>query len=129
MDEVALLKFYDPGFVGAGGADGPGGAIAVYTKKDVSPPGNIEKLDHIVYKGYSLTREFFSPDYSMSEQQQQQEDVRTTLYWNPEVYTDANSKNTRLKFYNNDFSKKLKIVVEGFDATGRLIHIEKIIGD
>jgi hypothetical protein len=129
MNEVALLKYYEPGFIGAGGADGPGGAIAVYTKKDITPPGNIEKLDHVNYNGYSLVREFFSPDYSLPGQQQVQEDIRTTLYWNPEVYTDYNSHNVRLKFFNNDFSKKLKIVVEGFDATGRLIHIEKIIGN
>ncbi len=127
MNEVALIKFYDPGFIGAGGADGPGGAISVYTKKDISRPGNIDKLDHVVYNGYSLTKEFYSPDYSLPVQQKMDEDIRTTLYWNPELYTDNSSKNTSLKFYNNDFSKKLKIVVEGFDANGRLIHLEKFI--
>lgn len=129
MSEVALLKFYDPGFIGAGSAQGPGGAISVYTKKDISPPGNIDKLDHIVYNGYSLTKEFYSPDYSMPVQQNMEQDLRTTLFWNPELYTDNSSKNTILKFYNNDFSKKLKIVAEGFDANGRLIHIEKIMGN
>jgi hypothetical protein len=92
-------------------------------------PGSIDKLDQVVYNGYSLTKEFYSPDYSLPVQQKMQEDTRTTLYWNPEVYTDAQSKTIRLRFYNNDFSKKLKIVVEGFDATGRLIHTEKIIGN
>jgi hypothetical protein len=127
MDEVALIKFYDPGFIGAAAAEGPGGALSVYTKKDISPPGNIDKLDHVVYNGYSLTKEFYSPDYRLPVQQKMEEDIRTTLYWNPELYTDAQSKTIRLSFYNNDFSNKLKIVVEGFDATGRLIHIEKII--
>jgi hypothetical protein len=129
MTEVALIKFYDPGFIGAGAAEGPGGAISVYTKKDISPPGNIDKLDQVVYNGYSLTKEFYSPDYSLPVQQKMEEDLRTTLYWNPEVYTDAQSKMIRLRFYNNDFSKKLKIIVQGFDATGRLIQVEKIIGN
>ncbi|HMK25148.1 MAG TPA: hypothetical protein VK483_03895 [Chitinophagaceae bacterium] len=129
MNEVALIKFYGPGFIGAGAAEGPGGALSIYTKKDISPPGSIDKLDQVVYNGYSLTKEFYSPDYSLPVQQKMQEDIRTTLYWNPEVYTDTQSKTIRLRFYNNDFSKKLKIVVEGFDASGRLIHVEKIIGN
>jgi hypothetical protein len=128
MNEVALLKYYEPGFIGAGGADGPGGAITVYTKKDISPPGSIEKLDYVNYNGYSLVKEFYSPDYSRPGQQQMQEDIRTTLYWNPEVYTDTKSKNTRIRFFNNDHSKQFKIVVQGFDSLGRLIHIEKIMG-
>ncbi len=128
MDEVALLKFYDPGFVGAG-SGGPGGALSIYTKKDVSVSAGIEKLDHVDYYGFSLSKEFYSPDYSQPGQKQAQEDARTTLYWNPEVYTDAQSKTIRLRFYNNDFSKRLKIIVEGFDASGRLIHVEKIIGN
>jgi hypothetical protein len=126
MDQVALIKFYDPGFAGAA-SSGPGGAIAIYAKKDVQIHTETDKQDHVVYKGYSLTKEFYSPDYSLPVKQNLEEDIRTTLYWNPELYTDNNSTNTRLKFYNNDFSKKLKIVVEGFDANGKLIHIEKII--
>jgi hypothetical protein len=126
MDQVALIKFYEPGFVGSG-MNGPGGALAIYTKKDVNNGPGMDKLDHVDYYGYSLTKEYFSPDYSMTGQQQIHEDIRTTLYWNPEVYTDDKSKNVNLKFYNNDFSKRLKIVVEGFDASGKLIHIEKII--
>jgi hypothetical protein len=39
MNEVALIKFYGPGFIGAGAAEGPGGALSVYTKKDISAPG------------------------------------------------------------------------------------------
>lgn len=127
MDQVALIKFYDPGFAGAA-SSGPGGAIAIYAKKNVQINNpEMDKLDHVVYNGYSLTKEFYSPDYSLSAQRELQEDVRTTLYWNPELFTDKNSTSTKLKFYNNDLSKKLKIVVEGFDANGKLIHIEKII--
>ena len=30
-------------------------------------------------------------------------------------------------FYNNDFSKRLRIVLEGINEEGKLIHIEKIL--
>jgi hypothetical protein len=128
MDNVALIKFFEPGFIGAG-MNGPGGSLCIYTKNEVNNDARIEKLDHVIYNGYSLAKEFHHPDYSLLPLKPGQEDNRTTLYWNPELYTDTNSKTARIRFYNNDFSKKLKIVVEGFDATGRLIHAEKIIGD
>ncbi|HEV7781870.1 MAG TPA: hypothetical protein VGO58_11435 [Chitinophagaceae bacterium] len=126
MDEVALIKFYEPGFFGSG-MNGPGGSLVVYTKKEIVTDDRIEKLDHVKYNGYSIVKHFYSPDYSNTDLKQMTEDTRTTLYWDPDLYTDNNSKKIRLKFYNNDISKKLRIVVEGFDARGRLIHIEKII--
>jgi hypothetical protein len=51
------------------------------------------------------------------------------LYWNPEIFKENHSRTVQLKFFNNDYSKQFKIVVEGFDVNGRLIHIEKITGD
>ncbi|MES1214667.1 MAG: hypothetical protein ABUT20_04045 [Bacteroidota bacterium] len=128
MDEVALIKYYEPGFIGAGGADGPGGALAVYTKEPVTPEGRFEKLDHLTHNGYSITKEFYKPDYTITGASNK-EDNRTTLYWDPEIYTSTQSKSVQLKFFNNDFSKKIRVVFEGFDATGKLIHIEKIIGN
>jgi hypothetical protein len=128
MDQVALIKFYEPGFIGSGAAEAPGGVLAVYTKKIIIPEGRLEKLDNISYKGYSLTKEFYSPDYATAGSNNPQADYRSTLYWNPELYTSSQSNTVQLKFFNNDFSKKLKIVIEGFDASGKLIHLEKIIG-
>ena len=130
MDEVALVKYYEPGFIGAGGADGPGGAIAIYTKKNVVlPPPQLEKLDYLVFNGYSITKEFYSPDYSTPGVNQNTQDNRTTLYWSPELYTDGVNKTVQVKFYNNDRSKHLKMVFEGFDVNGKLIHVERIISD
>jgi hypothetical protein len=129
MEQVALIKFYEPGFIGSGAAESPGGVLSVYTKKTVIPEGRLDKLDNISYKGYTLTKEFYSPDYATAGSNILQEDYRSTLYWNPELYTSSQSGTVQLKFFNNDFSKKLKIVIEGFDTKGKLIHIEKIIGE
>lgn len=126
MDEIALVKFYEPGFVGAGTA-GPGGALAIYTKK--SRPDDIKpsKMDHITYNGFSVTKEFYQPDYAAAATKTNVTDNRSTLYWNPNIYMDSENKTIKLRFFNNDYSKKLRLVVEGFAADGKLVYIEKII--
>jgi hypothetical protein len=126
-DNVALVKFYEAGFVGVGSGS-PGGALAIYTKEK-SSEYKPEKLSFVEYNGYSITKEFYKPDYSGDGKNHKELDNRTTLYWNPDVFTDAETQSVKFNFYNNDFSRKLKIVVEGFDATGKLIHLEKVIGN
>jgi len=54
-------------------------------------------------------------------------DVRTTLYWNPYILTDATNHKVKLEFYNNDISKKLRVVLEGINADGKLARVEKVI--
>ncbi len=126
MDEIALIKFYEPGFVGAG-SNGPGGALAIYTKHARQDQPKSLMMDYVTYNGYSITKEFYNPDYSKHEPRHDLEDRRSTLYWNPKVFLDADNLKTEIRFFNNDYSKKLKMVIEGFSADGKLIHIEKII--
>lgn len=127
-DDIALVKFYEAGFVGVGSGY-PGGAIAVYTKEKDKNEEKPEKLAFVEYKGYSISKEFYQPDYNNAELKHPVSDNRTTLYWNPDVYTDSETKSVKLNFFNNDFSKKFKVVVEGFDANGKLVHVEKLIGN
>jgi hypothetical protein len=127
MDEVALIKFYEPGFIGAG-TGGPGGALVIYTKElKEDNKERIEKLDELQINGYTITREFFSPDYSKPEFTTPNKDNRTTLLWKPDVYTDENQKTIRLSFYNNDITSGFKIIAEGIDTNGKLIHLEKVV--
>ncbi len=127
-DDLALVKFYEAGFVGVG-SNFPGGALAVYTKERSNEDQKPDKLSFVEYKGYSISKQFYTPDYNNAEVKHPASDNRTTLYWNPDIYTDAETRSMKLNFFNNDFSKKFKIVVEGFDATGKLIHLEKIVGN
>lgn len=125
MDDIALIKFYEPGFVGAG-TTGPGGTLAIYTKNSRAEDVKPQKMDFFYYPGFSVVKEFFSPDYA-TPLPAITGDYRTTIYWNPDIFLDGNSKSVKLKFYNNDFSRRLRVVVEGFGADGKLIHSEKII--
>jgi hypothetical protein len=126
--DIALVKFWEAGFVGVGSSF-PGGAVAVYTKERFKEDVQPDKLEYFERNGYAVTKEFYSPDYNTTDAKKTSADNRTTLYWNPDVSTNASSGSVQLKFFNNDFSKKFKIVVEGFDADGKLIYTEKIIGD
>ena len=124
-DDIALVKFYEAGFVGVG-SNFPGGALAVYTKERSNEDEKPDKLSFVEYKGYSISKEFYTPDYNNKEMKPPLSDNRTTLYWNPDVYTDTETKSLKLNFFNNDFSKKFKVVLEGFDAAGKLVHLEKV---
>lgn len=51
-------------------------------------------------------------------------DNRLTLMWKPTLQLDANGKAT-IPFYNNDVAKKIKILIQGLDADGRIIYKEQ----
>lgn len=128
-DQIAMVKFFEAGSA-VSGSEFPGGAVAVYLNYETGNQKVEKKMPKsIEYNGYSITREFYSPDYSIPGTNSNRADNRTTLYWNPEIFTGNQSRTFQLKFFNNDFSKKFKIVVEGFDSNGRLIHIEKVMGN
>ena len=125
MTDVAMIKVYRPPFFGSFGG-GAGGAIAVYTKKGKSSNERIKGLDFANIQGYSAERQFYSPDYTKFDETQSQPDLRNTLYWNPFVFTNKQNRRIFLSFFNNDTSKKFRVVVEGINTDGRMTRIEKI---
>ncbi len=127
MSDIAYVKVLRPPFFGATGG-GAGGAIAVYTRKggDVkSEPG--KGLDSKHLAGYTVMKEFYSPNYETNPDKKYDQDVRTTLYWNPYVLTDKKNRTVSLPFFNNDVTKKFRIDIQGMNAEGKLICIEKIV--
>jgi hypothetical protein len=125
MSDVAMIKVFNPPFFGAFGA-GAGGAVAVYLKKGATGNQMTKGLDNVTISGYSPVKEFYSPDYSKINQMIGA-DYRKTLYWNPFVITDKKKRRILLPFYNNDITKKIKIIVEGCNEDGKLTRVEKIL--
>lgn len=128
--DIAYVKAFRPPFFGATGG-GAGGAIAIYTRKggdekanNASIPGGMEKNQ---LAGYASLKEFYSPDYSKESDLFEVADVRTTLYWSPYILTDKSSRRTTITFYNNDVTKRIKVIVEGMNEEGRLTRVEKLI--
>jgi hypothetical protein len=129
VTDIAYVKAFRPPFFGAVGG-GAGGAIAIYTKKGgdaTSSTANIGGLDKSRLTGYAAPKEFYSPDYSKESAQNELPDIRTTLYWAPYILTDKNNHKITLQFFNNDVSKRLRIILEGMNEDGQLTRVEKII--
>lgn len=124
MADVAYIKVFRPPFFGASGG-GAGGAIAIYTKKGGGDNSSFKGLPSANINGYSVIREFYSPDYSNTAAPDVK-DYRTTLYWNPHIYFDKNSRRIMLPFYNSDNCRRIRVIVEGINEQGLLSREEKI---
>ena len=125
MNDVAMIKVFRPPFFGAGGG-GAGGAIAIYMKKGGSDNSQLKGLPVTFINGYSVIKEFYSPDYE-KKPEPDANDYRTTLYWNPNLYFDKNTRRVTIPFFNSDFCKKIRVTIEGINEAGQLTREEKII--
>jgi hypothetical protein len=107
---------------------GTKGVLVINTKKppvgkkiskqellDMLPKANI-----ITYmpQGYAKEREFYSPKY-LPNVSYPNNDLRTTIYWNPKVITDEKG-NFSFEFFNADGRGNYRVVVEGLDKSGNL---------
>jgi hypothetical protein len=103
------------------GQMGPGPSVLIYTiRKNYSRLG----FDASQLTGYSIPLQFYNPDFTKTELRNT-EDRRTTLLWQPQVKFENGKAN--ILFYNNDYTKKFKVIVQGIDAKGNLYYLEKII--
>jgi hypothetical protein len=122
-NQIALLKIYST-FVGGWG-NAPGGAIAIYTKKGADYVSGTSLANIKMYNGYSVTKEFYAPDYKISADGLSA-DNRATLDWRPTIFVNNINPRIPVSFYNNSRSKSFKVIVEGMTNTGKLIWAEKI---
>ena len=129
VSDIAMVKVFRPGS-GVGFGGGAGGVIAVYTKKGGDEKRNdasFKGLDRAQVIGYSVMKEFYVPNYAENSAQNEQEDIRTTLYWKPYLLTDKDNKKVNIHFYNNDIARKLRVILEGINDDGKMTHLEQII--
>lgn len=67
--------------------------------------------------GYLAERSFYMPKYTANSTPGP--DLRTTVYWNPDVITDEEGK-ANFQFFNADGPGTYKTVVEGIDENGNI---------
>ncbi len=123
--DIALIKvFKGPEGTALGLNEG---GIALYTKKGI--PDKSRTGEKGFFKetkiGYSVTREFYNPNYAVISNATIK-DNRQTLYWNGNAKLDKTGITTIL-FFNNDITKKYKIIIQGIDKKGSIIFKEQII--
>lgn len=121
LDEVAVIKYIPM----LGSENGFPPAIAIFLKK----PGDQgywekDRYQFIEQKvtGYSLTKDFVEPDYSNPETKVDA-DNRKTLAWRP--YEPVEKGKATIRFYNNDHTKKYRIMITALAADGSIIFTDR----
>jgi hypothetical protein len=93
-----------------------GKAVTAEDLKKLFPQSNVLTFNP---QGYIKKREFYTPKYLTPASRSVGADYRSTVYWNPRVFTDKDGT-MALEFYNSDNKGTYKAIVEGTDIDGNL---------
>lgn len=120
VDRVEVITHANPLF----GVRGTNGVIAVYTKSGdyriKGPTTSLKGFDFVTLTGYYQPKFFNSPDYSDAKvAASQSADYRSTIFWSPEVVTNATTGQGLVSFYAADLETRYRVVVEGVTADGK----------
>jgi len=129
MDVASVEVLRRPGSLGIYGSMGSGGVIIITTKRgDGNYSRNLYTPGIVTFspQGLYAVKEFKSPDYSNEQNSNDEPDLRSTIYWNPNIVTDKDG-NATFGFYTADQTGRYKIVIEGVDLNGRIGHAEIFI--
>ena len=93
-----------------------GEKISLSQLRDMMPQYNLITISPL---GYARTKEFYVPKFSVPKTNPAYSDLRTTIYWNPKIITDATGK-ASFDFFNADGKGLYRAVLEGIDADGNI---------
>ena len=116
IDQVEVIK--EGGKISLFGFRGSFGVINVITKHGISgriPPA-LNFISQRVF-GYYQARTFYTPNYNIPQPEYYKPDLRTTIYWDPNVVTDQDG-NATISFFNADSKAIIKVDVEGIAEPG-----------
>ncbi len=121
IDRIDVLK--SAGEIGVYGARGANGVISIITKTadrsmfDQSLNKSDNHLASIKISGYDAARIFYSPQHLPSSVSAYQPDLRTTLFWKPDIRIQSD-KDLVLKYFNADNRSTIRVILEGITTTG-----------
>jgi len=104
------------------GLRGGGGVLLINTKRGERNMGYASYAAGIVSfkpQGMYKSREFYSPNYDDPKINAKMADLRTTVYWNPNVVTDSTGK-AIVEYFNGDNTGSHAVIVEGINARGEI---------
>jgi hypothetical protein len=94
------------------------GAISIILKDDKDIANNaVFHSVNIRFSGFSEPRIFYSPKHHAKLESDYKPDLRTTLFWEPNIKVE-NNKEVLLNYYNADNPSKVKVIVEGITTGG-----------
>ncbi len=101
------------------------GSISIFLKQGSSFQNQIKInsgnfFQQIKLAGYQHPLTFTMPDYSPNSNTEFS-DLRSTIYWNPQLTTDGTSDYSTFSFYSADIPARYKIEIEGVTNLGKPI--------
>jgi hypothetical protein len=116
IDKIEVIK--EAGKLAFYGFRGSFGVISVLTKRGINGPipPVLYAIRQRVY-GYYQARTFYAPKYNIPKPENEKPDLRTTIYWEPNVVTDEDG-NATISFFNADSKTTIKVDVEGVAEPG-----------
>jgi len=124
MDVAAVEVLRNVGNTTIYGSYGAGGVLIITTRRgdqprkyqtDLYTPGILTFRPQGLYRA----RTFHAPDYSVAEQKVGMKDLRTTIYWEPNLITNKKGQ-AEVSFYTADEPGVYQIIVEGIDTQGHV---------
>jgi len=99
---------------------GPGGVIVITTKRGFDQYEQRRAPNILAYTPHGFYRErvFYSPQYDDPKTNKSLANLRTTVYWNPNMITDKDGK-ASVEFFNAA-KGNYRVVVEGIDNDGKI---------
>ena len=120
IESVEVLRSI--GYTSIYGGRGGGGVLVITTRRG-GPDNNIQRYAPgvITYspKGFHKIREFYAPQYDNPKTNPQVPDLRSTVFWKPNLATGKDGK-TSFEFFNTDTKGTYRVVVEGIDEDGNI---------
>ncbi|WP_428330734.1 carboxypeptidase-like regulatory domain-containing protein [Mucilaginibacter sp.] len=104
------------------GSQAASGAIIITTKRGRKINNFYREAPGVIVykaKGFYKAREFYAPKYEHAPLNNDYKDLRTTIYWNPEIVTHPNGKAV-FEYYNADGTGNYRLIIEGMDDKGNL---------
>ncbi|MDB5158135.1 MAG: TonB-dependent receptor [Mucilaginibacter sp.] len=121
QDVASIEVLRNGGYTSIYGARGGNGVIIITTKRGDEYAPKTSEPGMLIYtaKGYYRAREFYSPQYDDPKTNQPTADLRTTIFWKPNIITDKNG-HASFEYYNAGTPGTYRVVIEGIGADGSL---------
>ncbi|ASU36489.1 carboxypeptidase regulatory-like domain-containing protein [Mucilaginibacter xinganensis] len=104
------------------GSIASGGAVIVTTKTGRRINNYYKEAPGVITVkpiGFYKARQFYVPKYGHAASENTMKDLRTTIYWNPDIITDRDG-NVSFSYFNADGKGSYRVVIEGMDIEGNL---------
>jgi hypothetical protein len=123
INRIEILK--RPGTAGIYGGRASGGVIALFTDQGYEEIIDTEAGKHIIVEritGFNRIREFYTPAANGAGYNDLP-DLRSTIYWNPSVTLDNQTKT--INFSTADTPGIYRIIIEGITENGHPVYKEE----